>query len=109
MNDLGVFKSDLMHKLPVGRKCVADDIYKTNETRDYIINKSEMDPPELQKFKNRIMARHEKFNGLLKNYDCLSTRFRHGVEAHGVCFRASCCLVQVGLDEGTLHLFDPVP
>jgi hypothetical protein len=50
------------------------------------------------KFKSCALKRHEKFNGLTKNFDCLSGRFRHIVDRFKNCFEAACVIAhcQVG-------------
>ena len=109
-NDLGVFRQKLLPELAnnhPGRKVIADSIYAAEA--DYVATKNDLDPPELQHFKNRVAARHETFNSFIKNWKCMRNRFRHGVEFHGDCFRAVCCVLMYQIDFGGNSLFDPYP
>ena len=54
---------------------------------------------------SRARARHETFNGRIKNFGCLDDRFRHGMEKHKICFEAVCVIVQYQLENGS-PLFD---
>ena len=74
--------------------------------------KNDFDPPEINNFKNGVSARHENFNGLLKNYSCLTKKFQrhHGVlERHKICFRAVCCIMMFQMESGGAMLLDPDP
>ena len=108
-NDLQVYRLALkqeMQALP-GRRIIADGGYGGEE--DVISLKNDLDPREVAKFKDRAMARQEKFNGLLKNFNILRMAFRHGRENHVVAFEACCCLVQFQIDNGSVALFDSYP
>ena len=109
-NDLGVFRRRLLPALAAlgrGRKVIADSIYGAEP--DYVSIKNAFDPPEIQNFKDRVASRHENFNGLLKNFDCLENRFRHGLHWQQICFRAVCCLVMFQFESGGYSLLDPYP
>ena len=58
------------------------------------------DSPEVYKFKSRTLKRHETFNGMTKNFDCLSGRFRHSVDRFKNCFEAVCVICQYQLENG---------
>jgi hypothetical protein len=110
-NDLMVFRRKLMLEIEAmrnpGRKIIADGIYGAEP--DYVSIKNEFDPPEIKNFKDRVSSRHENFNGLLKNFSCLTTKFHHGVDWHKICFRAVCCLVMFQIESGGASLLDPYP
>ena len=108
-NDLAVYRLALRGEMQnmQDRRIIADGIY--NDEDDVISQKSELDPRELAEFKDRALSRHEKFNGLLKNFNILTTKFRHGRENHFVAFEAVCCLCQYQLDNGSAALFDAFP
>ena len=109
-NDAMIFKEKLMHSLPPGKKVIADGIYAEEELRPYCSTKSDFDPPEISDFKNRVLARHETFNGLCKNFAILSTPFRHGVENHRVHFDAVCAINMFRLNVTCeIKLLDPYP
>jgi hypothetical protein len=110
-NDLMVFRRRLKLAMDAmrlqGRKCIADGIYGAEP--DYVSIKNDFDPQEIKHFKNRVSSRHENFNGLLKNYSCLTKKFHHGVDWHKICFRAVCCLVMFQIESGGASLLDPYP
>ena len=89
------------------QRIVADGGYASEE--NVISLKNDLDPRELAQFKDRALARHEKFIGLLKNFTILVLPFRHGRENHVVAMEACCTLVQYQLDNGSVHLFDVYP
>lgn len=104
--NISVFRQELKNKIPPGRKVIADDGYKGEPER--ISLRNEFDPREIAEFKERVMARHETFNQRLKNFNCLSQRFRHGIERHKVSFEAVCVIVMMyEMEYGGTSLFDP--
>lgn len=68
---------------------------------------NEFDSKEFAYFKERVKARHETFNQRLKNFDCLSTKFRHGIDNHKEAFEAVCVIVMYEIENGGSSLFDP--
>jgi hypothetical protein len=56
-------------------------------------------------FKSRALKRHETFNGLMKNFDSLSGRFRHSIPRFENCFEAICVICQYQIEIET-PLFD---
>lgn len=109
-NDLTIFQRGLKNVLAVrwpGKRAIADDIYTAEP--EYISTRNEMDPREIELFKDRVKCRHEKFNGLLKNFGCLHEKFRHGVANHEVAFKAVCAIVHYELETGGAKLYDPYP
>lgn len=118
MNDLTVFQQALkpaLEALPTDepRRIIGDGIYCGEP--DWISTKNEFDPKEVSVFKNRSLARHEKYNGLLKNFNVLHQEFRHGrgegnmEENHRLHFHAVVVLVQIQLDLGSFKLYDVYP
>jgi hypothetical protein len=95
----------LKNKIPAGRKVIADEGYRGES--DIISTRNELDPRDIAEFKERVMSRHETFNQRLKNFDCLSTKFRHGVDKHKVAFEAVCAIVMYEIENGGTTLFDP--
>ena len=55
------------------------------------------------------MARHETFNQHLKTFDCLMTKFCHGIENHKSAFEAVCAITMYEIESGGTTLFDPYP
>lgn len=99
-SDITIYRrpGGLKEKMPVGKRIVGDRGY-TGEP-ETISTRNELDPRELAAFKERVQARHETFNGKLKNFKCLSTKFRHGVEQHKVVFESLCVIVQYEIENG---------
>lgn len=57
--------------------------------------------PALKAFKSRVRARHESFNGRLKNFAILRNEWRGTDHAkHGECFKAIAVIVQYQMDNG---------
>lgn len=52
------------------------------------------DSEAVKLFKSRALKRHETFNGMTKNFDCLSGRFRHNQDKFALCFEAVCVICQ---------------
>ena len=68
---------------------------------DLLTTPNSHDDAAVRQFKSRVLARHEKFNGQLKNFGCLSERFRHGILKHQMCFEAVTVICQYQLENGT--------
>lgn len=98
MHDMTMFNSQegAGSKLPVGALAVTDRLY----SGDQVAIQNEFDPPEVKQFKKRARARHESFNGRIKNFSILDVRFQHGVEKHKAVFEACCVIVQYDMDTG---------
>jgi len=110
VTDLCVFRDKLLPalaSLPADRKVIADGIYAPEP--DFVSFKNDLDPQEIRHFKNRVCARHENFNGFLKQWGVLKTKFRHRVELHSTCFRAVCTIAMHQIDTGGYSLLDPYP
>ena len=70
---------------------------------------NEFDCREVCQFKNRALARQESFNLLIKNFDCLRMKFRHGVNNHQVVCEAVCAIVMYKIASNDATLFDAYP
>ena len=107
-NDIGMYKKGLKHKIPAGKKLVADEGY-TGES-EVITTRNAFDSTEVKRFKGRTKARHETFNGRLKRFNILEDRFRTmgpttpegptREEKHRAVFIACVVLVQYQIDHG---------
>lgn len=102
-HDITQFRSELLAKIPVGKKGVGDNGYRGEPNA--LSTPNSQDPPELRKFKSRARARQESFNARIKVFQCLDQRFRHGIKKHKICFEAVCVIVQYQLENGS-PLFD---
>lgn len=88
-------------------RLIADDGYFENALLDILSLRNEFDPRDVEQFKNRVLSRHETFNGRTKNYRCLTARFRHNHDVHRQCVEAICVTLQLELDNNVTTLFDP--
>ena len=91
---------------PAGRKLIADDGYIAVDLLEFLSLRNELDPREIQVYKERCLSRHESFNYRLKTFKCLDSRFRHGVEMHGKVTNAVAVILLYNVDDGE-PLFDP--
>ena len=98
-------------------RVIADDGYINEEFNDTLAFRNEFDPSEIVWFKDRSLARHERFNGLTKNFGCMVKKFHHdrGVNPnqqpprHKACVEMICVTIQYEMDTGLTTLFDPYP
>ena len=99
-NDLAIYRkpNGLKTKIPPGKLVVGDEGYMGED--EQVSTRNPFDSPELRNFKRRAKARHETFNGRIKNFKILDERFRHGVAKHQAVFEAVCVLVQYDMDNG---------
>jgi hypothetical protein len=105
-NDIEVFRESLKHRIPEGKRVIGDKGYRGEP--EIISTENEFDPRYMAEFKERVLARHESFNKRLKICDCLTTRFRHGIDAHKAAFEAVCVLTVYAMENGS-PLFDAYP
>jgi hypothetical protein len=105
MNDVITFtEKGLKAKLKAcGKKGIGDGGYAGHP--EQISTPNSHDSKQVFKFKSRALKRHEKFNGLTKNFDCLNGRFRHSVDRFKNCFEAICVIAQYQM-ENNRPLFD---
>ena len=97
-SDLTIFRKEdgLKSKLPAGKLLIADKGYNNEEQ---ICTPNVFDSDELKNFKSRARARHETFNGRIKEFRILSERFRsNNIEFHQTVFEAVCVLVQFSIE-----------
>ena len=97
-NDVSIFRSALKQRM-AGKLGIADKGYRGEAV--LLAASSSLDTPEVREFKSRALARHEKFNGQMKNFGCLSEQFRHGLEKHKMCFEAVGVICQCQLENGS--------
>lgn len=105
-NDNGNFvEGGLKQKLAsIRKKALGDKIYNGHPNECSTFNAS--DDPAVKKFKSRAQMRHEKFNGMMKEFSCIHECFRHGgEESFGICFEAIAVICQYRMEHGE-QLFD---
>lgn len=108
MHDITIFrKGGLREKLKACKtiKAIADKGYRGE--KKYVSTHNSLDTPEVQEFKKRALARHESYNKRLKNFGCLSQRFRHKFENFRMFLLAVAVTVQFQIENGS-PLFDVV-
>ena len=106
LNDIAVFRDRLKHKIPDGKRVIGDEGYRGEP--EYVSTKNNFDPRYMAEFKERVLARHESFNQRLKTFECLTTKFRHGISAHKWAFEAVCVIAIYDVENG-FPLFDAYP
>ncbi|CAB9510992.1 hypothetical protein SEMRO_462_G148040.1 [Seminavis robusta] len=89
----------------IKKKCISDGGYRGFPDLVSTPNNA-YDLPEVQKFKSRARLRHERYNGMLKTFHCLSESFRHG-KSHAdskaklcSCLEAVAVIVQYRMEYG---------
>lgn len=100
-NDLKIFtEAGLMEKLKsTGKKGIADGGYAGYPS--LLSTPNTHDRPNVAKFKSRARLRHEKYNGMCKEFDCLDERFRHTQQKLQACFETVAVIVQYKMAMGT--------
>lgn len=107
-NDAGRFSQHgLKDKLKsIKKKCLADKIYSGH---DETVTYNAWDQEDVMEVKARAQMRHEQFNGMLTDFNCLVHRFQHPSPPpflkHKICFEAVAVLCQYRMDYGE-PLFD---
>jgi len=104
-NDVSIFRSALKNKMPHGKLGIADKGCRGELALLSLPNSHDVE--EVRELKGRALARHEKFNGQLKNFAILSGKFRHGLEKdqmlekHQMAFEAVTVICQHQLENGS--------
>jgi hypothetical protein len=102
-SDIVIFKKEggLRDKLvEAGKKIIGDKGY--NGHPDVVSTPNSADERPVRRFKSRALARHEKYNGRIKTFNCLKTVFRHSKDNHELCFRAVCVLIEYEVQNNPL-------
>jgi hypothetical protein len=107
-SDLAVFRKPdgLKSKIPEGKRIIADQGYKADSM---LSTRNPLDTDTVKELKRRAKARHEVFNGLLKNFQILSQRFRttkgsedERLEKHKIVFEGCSVLVTYDVEDHPL-------
>lgn len=98
-------KFGLLDKLrSVGKKALGDKIY--NGYPDAVSTFNAFDDDAVMDFKARAQMRHEQFNGMMKEFAVLDTRFRSpDDEKFATCFEAVAVICVYRMEHGE-PLFD---
>jgi DDE superfamily endonuclease len=104
MHDIRVYREHgLKEKIPLGKKIIGDNGYQGESNTVDAPNVYDCD--HVKEFKRRARLRHESFNSRIKNFKCLSNRFKHSIKLHQAAFEAVCVIVQYQIENGN-PLFD---
>jgi hypothetical protein len=82
----------------VKKKAIGDAGY--NGHHKYVSTPNSIDTRNVKKFKSRALKRHEKFNGRIKTFDCLTGRFRHNRSKFEACVESVCVILQYDIELG---------
>jgi len=99
-NDAKIFtEGGLLAKLKTTKKRgIADGGYKGYSK--YVSTPNSHDSAEVALFKRRARQRNEKYNGVLKTFDSLSSRFRHSKERLQSCVEAVAVITEYKMELG---------
>jgi hypothetical protein len=96
--DINIFRMGLKHYLDEHERVEADKGYRGDASiKTYGPLYTDVNYVAM---KADVAARHETVNKRLKQYGCLTTRFRHDVAKHAACFRAVAVLTQLAIEYG---------
>ena len=86
--------------IPEGFLAIADKGYRGEIEKASVPNP--LDDAAVNEFKSIVRARHETFNGRLKNFAVLNEKFRHRpvMERHKACFEAVAIITQYCMELG---------
>ena len=88
LNDLSIFRRGLRDMLEPGERVEADDGYMGDNPLYVKCPGSYARRIDQERMRGRLRMRHETVNERIKNFGCLTDRFRHCMEKHASCFRA---------------------
>lgn len=103
-HDMTAIHEEFMDKVPDGGRVVADAGFSgksEREKRTFTVNNN-LDSDDVRKFKGRAKARQEMFNERMKAGNCLTVKFRHGVDKHKKCFLAVLILCQCAIEDASV-------
>ena len=74
----------------------------------YVSTRNAFDPKDVAVFKDRVLSRHENYNGIIKGFEILSNEsvFRHDMSYHETCFHAVNAVVHYEIENGGRSLMD---
>ncbi|KAG7371241.1 hypothetical protein IV203_019811 [Nitzschia inconspicua] len=107
-SDLKIFKEDGLKVMLIAKKkmCIADGGYAGSDHIHHCSTPNIHDSRPVRRFKARALKRHEKFNGLIKNFHSVDCRFRHSIGKFKSVFEAICviCQYQIETDKPLYHV-----
>jgi hypothetical protein len=99
-HDITIFRSSLLSYLDENERVEADDGYVGESPRYVKCPKSFTNPLETRKMQQDVRSRQETINARLKDWGCLSQRFRHNLVKHSNCFRSVAVITQLSIESG---------
>jgi len=96
-SDLKAYRQSLKHKIPAGKKVIADGGYR-DKNDPKVSTPNVYDPAELKTFKARARMRQEHFHSRIKRFKCLTSEFKSKEERHAQCFEAICVVLTYELE-----------
>lgn len=102
--DIEIFRHAMKQALDKNERVEADDGYKGEDPEFIKTPSGIVHDEEKLALRSRVRSRHETVNKRLKQFECLSSEFRHDILFHGKCFRAVAVLTQLSIEHG-MHLF----
>ena len=96
-HDLTIYRRDLKHLLAPGEMVEADKGYRGDET---IRNPRTVFSRADKRAKELVHARHETVNRHFKQYQALSSKYRHERSIHQYVFHSITVITQITFDEG---------
>lgn len=97
INDKVIFRQGLQDMIPHKYLAIVDKGYNMT---DKLAPINAFDDREVILFKKRILARHETVNKRIKDFAITSTKFRHDIPFHDVCFDAVATICQYNIENG---------
>lgn len=99
MTDIQIYREPegLKSKIPFNKRVIADLGYRGE---DLISVPNRLDNEMVKQFKNCARARHETFNGRIKEFSILDERFRFNRNRHQAVFESVCIIVQYEIENG---------
>ena len=95
--DIKIFRLGLKNKLGPMEKVVADRGYRGDSR---ICTPNDAKDGEHRKAMGFLRARHETFNGRLKNWGCLYQTYRHDRNKHHMFTESAVVIAQVNISNG---------
>lgn len=82
-----------------GKKALGDKIYNGHD--DEVSTFNAFDNDRVKQLKSRAQMRHEKFNGMVKEFASVNVQYRHKTQdKFASCFEAVCVICQYRMDHG---------
>ena len=100
--DISIFRFALKEMLDENERVEADDGYLGEDPLHAKVPKSMVHghDEKMLVVRTHVRRRHETANKRIKQFACVSTKFRHDISFHGCCFRACTVLTQLAIENG---------